>query len=390
MQRALLDRIWVRFGLYIAGTLLATMALLAGSVAVFSEVQYRGFYRSLPLSVQHELDELQDKDQEDSPKALTIYSQYWQGDLLFGEKLSLMVGLLVCLPFGLAAGFLVSRAITQPLESMAEAATRVATGDFTVRATPARYRGEMSEMVDHFNQMTDALERMAREQRANAAAISHELRTPLTILQARLHAVCDGVINADPGEMRRLLEQAEHLGRLVDDLHTLSMADAGQISFESTRLDLVAFVQEVLSGHARRIAEGGLQLELEIPPSDGAATIEIDPDRMRQILVNLVENALRHARSGGWLGVNVAVDDGEALLSVSDLGPGLDASLLHQPFRRFVHGPMQARGSGLGLSIVHALVVRQGGTVEVSNRPEGGACFQIRFPLAEPLRPSST
>lgn len=382
MHGTVFDRIWVRFGLYIAATLLATMALLAGSVAVFSQFQYREFYRNLPVPVQTEMDRLHADDLDDSPQALAIYSQYFQGDFLFGEKLSLIVGLLVCLPFGLAAGFLVSRAITLPLASMADAANRVATGDFSVRAMPARSRGEMADMVGHFNQMTDALESLARERRANTAAISHELRTPLTILRARLHAICDGVIEAGPTESRLLLEQVEHLGRLVDDLHTLSMVDAGQISFKSVRLDLAAFTREVLAGHASRIAENGLRLELDLPAADGTAMIQIDPDRMRQILVNLVENALRHARSGGWLGIDVSAAAGSVVLSVSDLGPGLEAALLSQPFRRFVHGPMQARGSGLGLSIVHVLAVRQGGTVEVSNRPEGGACFQVRFPQA--------
>ncbi|WCM89065.1 sensor histidine kinase [Acidovorax sp. NCPPB 3576] len=385
MQGSILDRIWVRFGLYIAGTLLATMGLLAASVVVFSEVQYRDFYRSLPASVQHELDELNDHDQEDSPQAMAIYGQYWRGDLLFGEKWSLVVGLVVCLPFGLAVGFWVSRLVTQPVASMAEAATRVAMGDFTVRAQPGRYKGEMAEMVGHFNQMTDALEDMARERRATAASISHELRTPLTVLRARLHAICDGVIEADAAESRALLEQVEYLGRLVGDLHTLSMAEAGQLSLKMAPQDLAELVREALASHASRIAEHGVALDLQVPQAPRAALVNADPDRLRQVLFNLVENALRHAGDGGWLGVAVEATATGVALRVSDAGAGLPPEMLARPFRRFPHAPGHGgEGSGLGLSIVHALVVRQGGTVEVDNRPEGGSCFTVRFPAVAP------
>lgn len=383
MQGGLLDRIWVRLGLCIAGTLLATMGLLAGSVLVFSELRYQDFFRSLPAPVQEELSALNENDEENSPRAMAIYSQYWRGDLLFSEKLSLLVGLVVCLPFGLAVGFWVSRLVTLPLASMSEAATRVAQGDLTVRAQDVAGKGEMAEMVLHFNQMVDGLEDMARERRATAAAISHELRTPLTVLRARLHAICDGVIEADAAESRALLEQVEYLGRLVGDLHTLSMAEAGQLSVQLQRQDLAQLVREALVAHADRIAEHGMRLEQSLPHPPQVAMVQVDADRARQILFNLVENALRHARSGGWIGVAVETVGHEVALHVRDAGPGLSKDMLERPFRRFAHSPNERKeGSGLGLSIVQALALRQGGRVEVTNRPQGGSCFSVLFPLA--------
>jgi len=384
MQGSFFSRVWVRFGLCIAATVLATMALLTVSVMLFSEVQYRDFYRSLPTNVQRELDDLRERDMEDSPRAMEIYGRYWHGDLLFGEKWSLVVGLVVCLPVGMIVGFWVSRIVTQPLASMAEVASHVALGDFSVRAQPGRYHDEMADMARHFNQMIDALERMAKEQRASAASISHELRTPLTVLRARLHAICDGVIEADAAESRALLEQVEYLGRLVGDLHTLAMADAGQLSLETRTVDLADLVRDALAGHAHRIEDHGVALELRLPP-EGAEEpcVVLDPDRMRQILFNLVENVLRHARAGGRLGVEVAVQGAHAVLRVSDAGPGLPARLLERPFERFPHEPGRRReGSGLGLSIVKALVQRQGGEVRVENLPGAGACFSVAFPLA--------
>ena len=376
-----IERIWVRFGLWIAGTVLVTMAILAASVMLFSEFQYRSFYCTLPPSVRVELDALNDMDLEDSPRAVEIYGQYWQGDLLFGEKWSLVIGLIVCLPIGLGVGFWVSRLVTLPLASMAEAARRVGGGDFSVRADPGTAKGEMVGMVRDFNQMIDALEGLERERRATAAAVSHELRTPLAVLRARLHAVCDCVIDADETEFRRLLGEVEHLGRLVDDLHTLSVAEAGRLSLQREPLDLALLVEDTLTGMEPRIVQRGVVLEWA--PAVGQVWVRLDRDRMRQVLTNLVENALRHASAGGWMQVALGVEGDDAVLSVADDGPGLPADMRHNPFRRF-QKPLHrnTEGVGLGLSIVHALVSQQGGQVSADDRPGGGTVFTVRMPVA--------
>lgn len=375
-----IERIWVRFGLWIAGTVLVTMGLLGASVMLFAELQYRSFYGALPQPVRVELDALNDLDMEDSPRAVEIYGQYWKGDLLFGEKWSLVIGLFVCLPIGLGVGFWVSRIVTLPLASMAEAARRVGAGDFSVRAEPGRAKGEIVGMVRDFNQMIDALEGLERERKATAAAVSHELRTPLAVLRARLHAVCDGVIDADQAEFRRLLGEVEHLGRLVDDLHTLSVAEAGRLSLQREPLDLAALVEDTLTGMEPRISARGVVLEWV--PAVSEVWVPLDRDRMRQVLTNLVENALRHASQGGWLQVALDSDGDEAVLSVADDGPGLPEDMRHNPFRRF-QKPLHRNGEGvgLGLSIVHALVLQQGGRVSADDRPGGGTVFTIRLAL---------
>ena len=390
MARAL-DRIWVRFGLWIAATVMATMGILAGSVYLFAETQYRSFEGSLPEAVRAELRELVNRDEEDSPRALEIYGKYWKGDLLFGEKLSLLVGLAVCLPFGLIAGFWVSRTVTLPLGSMATVAQRIAQGDLSVRAEPGSTRGEMAEMVRHFNDMTDALEAFERERKATAAAISHELRTPLTILRARLHAAVDGVIVPGESEFRQLLDQAEHLGRLVDDLHTLSMADAGRLSLHRQPMDLVALVRATLDRHAPRLSQAGF--EARVVTTLPVAMIEGDEDRLRQVISNLIENALRHAPAGRWLELGVSKDaDGSTergtpsmvLLTVSDAGPGLSQQARQQMFQRFSrpdHPRAKGGGSGLGLSIVHMLVGQHGGRIGVDESARGGTRFTIGLPL---------
>ena len=382
-----LNRIWVRFGLWITAAVLLAIAALTTGVLAFSELQYREFYRHLPTPIKTELESLKSQDLEDSPRALQIYSEYWEGDRLFGEKWSLVIGLAVSLPFGMAVGFWISRRITSPLASMVEVAARVERGDLASRAVKGNAHGEMAEMIEAFNGMVDSLETLEAERLATAASI--ELRTPLTVLQARLHAICDGVIDGGPAEMKTLLAQVEHLGRLVGDLHTLSMADAGQLSLRRERIDLATLVGEVVDELRPQLQHSQMALSLELPMQDGngGTDIRADADRLRQITTNLINNALRHASSGHWLGVKVQTTQdaqGETWvkLDISDAGPGLAVDLQDRPFQRFAQVPGKRRreGSGLGLSIVKALVTSQGGTVSTGPSERGGALFTVQFP----------
>ena len=384
-----LNRIWVRFGLWITAACLLTIASLATSMLIFAEYQHQEFQRSLPASLRAELAALEARDLDNSPRALEIYSQYWQGDALFGESWSLLIGLAISLPFGMAAGFWISRRITSPLASMVEVSARVRQGNLGSRAVKGNAHGEMATMIDAFNGMVDSLEVLESERLATAASISHELRTPLTVLQARLHAICDGVIDASPAEMKTLLSQVEHLGRLVGDLHTLSMADAGQLSLRKERIDMAALVGDVLEELHPQLQKHDMALSLVLPVQDGAGHTDIraDSDRLRQITTNLINNVLRHASSGRWLGIQVCTQRDEqgmpwVVLEVSDAGPGIADDLQDRPFQRFAQAPGKRRreGSGLGLSIVKALVTSQGGAVSVGTSERGGAKFTVRFP----------
>lgn len=382
-----LSRIWVRMGLWIAATVLVTLGILAGTVQLVSQYQYSQFQDKLPPKVRDELDALQKSGQEDSPAAMAIYGEYWDSDPFAGERLALFVGLLVCLPIGLGAGFWVSRFVTLPVGSIAQAAKRIALGDFTVRAESGKTTGEMAEMVRDFNRMTDALEQLESERKATAAAVSHELRTPLAVLRARLYALCDEVIAPSPAEFRTLLNQTEHLARLVDDLHTLSMAEAGRLSFQSVRLDWAALTQEVLRRHAPGLAQHGITPDLQLQAV--TAWIHADPDRMVQVLSNLLDNALRYAGGGAWLELRLHSDAeaGMVELSLSDAGPGLPEEVRKTLFQRFSRAqapggwPSAQSGSGLGLSIVYALVVGQGGQIEADTSERGGTRFSIRMPM---------
>ena len=175
----------------------------------------------------------------------------------------------------------------------------------------------------------------------------------------------------------------------MGDLHTLSMADAGQLSLRKERVDLATLVSNVVDELRPHMQKQDMAVSLDLPMLDGddSTDIRADADRLRQITSNLISNVLRHASSGRWLGVKVHTQSDEqgtpwVLLEVSDAGPGLADDLRSHPFQRFAQLPGKRRreGSGLGLSIVHALVVSQGGTVDASRSERGGAQFTVRFP----------
>lgn len=378
-----LNRIWIRFGMAISVAMTLMVLILAGGQILFWKLEYGEFYQSLPSELRSELDTLTSQGLEDGARAMQIYGEHWNIDPMYAEKLALLLAFLLGLPLSLVSGFLISKVITQPLDSMAEAATRVAVGDFTVRAHVGKARGEMAEMLRDFNYMIDSMETLDREKRVTLASVSHELRTPLAVLIARLHAFCDGVIPVNDTELRGLLDQSLHLERLVADLHTFSLASVKRLSLHTRPVDFVALIGDSLAGFEARIAEEGFCLEALLQPNAAGDLVMADPDRLRQIFANIVENALRYAASGRWIGVEMRFEAGQALLAVSDAGPGLPEFMRARPFEKFPHQAGQQRGrggSGLGLSIVRALVEQQGGSVSADRSTRGGTRILVKFP----------
>nr|WP_306455921.1 ATP-binding protein [Pigmentiphaga litoralis] len=367
-----------------AGTIVVTFGLVMGSLLLYSELQEGWLHRSLPKTASAELARIEEVEDRNSARFDEILREHGRNSIWLDETWLLFMALLLCLPAGLAAGFWLSRVVTQPLNSIAQAANRVALGDLGVRAQPVRQRGELAELVRDFNLMTDSLENLERERRATAAAISHELRTPLAVLRARLYAIYDDVIPGTPQELRRLLDQVEHLGRLVDDVHTLSLADAGRLSLHRSDIDLSAACAQLLSTYAGRIADHNVRAEYrtDIVPVHANA----DPDRINQILSNLIENALRYAASGEWLEIAVHRHDDKAVLTVTDRGPGLPEDVVAHLFERFHRTDLsrsrETGGSGLGLAIVQTLVIQQGGQVTAERPAEGGTRFRVALPAA--------
>ncbi len=286
--------------------------------------------------------------------------------------------------------YMLSRRIAKPMRAISKTAQKISSGDLTVRASISKRhdRGETetARLMRDFNAMADNLDRLETERKATMASIAHELRTPITILRGRLEAIRDGIFPLNDLEMGRLIGQTLLLSRLVDDLRTLSLADAGKLELYKINLELSAWLQELLHEYYPRAQAKNLELKwgtLEV------VQFRADPDRMHQVVGNLLENALRYAPENGWVQISLERQEQHALLRICDSGEGLPPQDLAKVFDRFYRSD-QARsrvsgGSGLGLSIVRAVVELHGGTVEARNLESGGADFWLRFPLEEEI-----
>lgn len=312
------------------------------------------------------------------------------------QTLLIGVGLAAALTVLLAA--LLSRSIARPIAAVSKAAVGVANGDFSARVRLSerqhRSRLETDTLAVTFNRMSAALEAYEHERRAMVADIAHELRTPLTAMQMRLEAIQDGLVPLHESQVEHLLRQTGVLARLIEDLRTLSLADAGRLTLTRQTTDLTELAAEVLETFAQRAQQAGVTLTLSGAPTREPITAFVDQTRLIQVLGNLIDNALRVTPVGGAVRLGVASDGAGAQLYVEDSGPGIAETDLPHIFERFVQGKdtgqkdtgqkdtgQGVRGSsGLGLAIVDALVKLHGGSVQAVNRTGGGAAFQVTLP----------
>ena len=271
------------------------------------------------------------------------------------------------------------------LDRLVEATRRVEEGDYSVRVTPSMPPGRRARLVDElnigFDTMTQRLETDERQRRTLLADISHELRTPLTVVQGNLEAIVDGVYPPDAEHIGLILDETRVLGRLIDDLRTLALSEAGTLTLHPEPTDPDLLVAEVVRSFEPAAAVAGVALSASI---DGDLPItDLDPVRMREVLANLVANALGHTPSGGRVTVVGGVDPGSWIrLEVRDTGAGIDPALLPHVFDRFVKDDA-SRGSGLGLAIARQLVAAHGGDIEAESTLGAGTTIRVRLPIRD-------
>ncbi|GGR17783.1 hypothetical protein GCM10008957_33150 [Deinococcus ruber] len=291
---------------------------------------------------------------------------------------SLRAASLVSAIFGLIVAVLLARRIARPISEVSEAAARVAAGDLSVRARLLPGDRETTELARSFNAMAHGLEQLEQERRDTVVSIAHELRTPLTVMQARLDAIEDGIYPLDQEQVGQLSAQTQLLTRLVADLRTLSLAEVGRLTLQLRQIEPFRLARSVAQD-IQAARAGSIQVEVV----GQETTLRADPDRLRQVLVNLTENAFKHARSQ----VRLTVHRGEQNLSVhvDDDGPGIPEPEREHVFERFVRletsRSRDSGGTGLGLAVVHALMLAHGGDVTLEASPLGGTRATVRFPV---------
>jgi two-component system, OmpR family, sensor histidine kinase BaeS len=264
-----------------------------------------------------------------------------------------------------------------PIGDVMEAAERVARGDYAARVDPGG-PGEVRRLGRTFNDMTARLEASEDQRRRLLADVAHELGTPLSIVRGNVEGMLDGVYEADREHLTTILEETDLMARLLDDLRTLSTAEAGALRLHREPADLAALAADVVTAFTPRAAAKGIRLE---HGAEGAAEADVDGTRMRQVIENLVANALRHTPSGGAVAVQTAGDDGAIELTVSDTGPGIPEDQLAAVFDRYTRSH-DSGGSGLGLAIARSLVEAHGGVIQAERGAAGGTTIRVRLPAS--------
>jgi two-component system sensor histidine kinase BaeS len=293
---------------------------------------------------------------------------------------------LIALGISLLVALFLAYRLAKPVHALTQAARRMADGDLSQRVA-VRGEDELAMLGVTFNQMADSLQKASETRRAMTADIAHELRTPLAVQRANLEALQDGIYPLTAENLGSILEQNQVLTRLVDDLRTLALADAGELRLECTYTDYPGLVQRIVDRFESQAVAHQVTLRCDLP--DACPEILLDPLRIEQVLGNLISNALRHTPPGGTVDVRVrcqaGAPGGQVQLEVHDSGEGIPPEALGHLFERFYRADSSRSrvvgGTGLGLAIARQLAEAHGGRLEAANHPQGGAVFTLSLPI---------
>lgn len=278
-----------------------------------------------------------------------------------------------------------SRKILQPLQHMDEASREIANGNYAKRI-PVEGQDEFSHLARSFNAMSEKLEGIENTRIQMIGDISHELRTPLTILHGYLEGMADGLIPAENDTFALMQRETARLTRLVNGLQELSRVESGSVNLELMKVDLSSWMGELIKKNELLFEENSLKLDLYVSAPAEGVMVNIDDDRMTQIMTNLLSNARQFSPADGTIKVSMDVVDERMEIRISDNGIGISPENLPHIFERFYQversrSNNQRGGSGIGLSIVHALVVAHGGDIQVESAGlNKGTTFIIHLP----------
>lgn len=300
---------------------------------------------------------------------------------LVGLEKAVWYGIAIAFGAALLTAGLLTRGITAPVRHLTEAAEAISEGALESRA-PVSGRDEIAQLARTFNTMAANLQHEEQLRQAQTADIAHELRNPLSILQGSLEALADGIYEPTIENIEPALDQVRTLNRLVEDLRTLALVDAGTLSLEKQPVNLVPFLQRVADAYHESFDEH--QIELRTHLENSPLTVQVDYERLTQVVNNILGNALRYVTTGSILRIEAGLQDNGVLVSFIDNGPGVSATDLPHLFDRFWRGePSRNRGtggSGLGLTIARRIIEAHQGRIWAEATPGGGLTVRFWLP----------
>ncbi len=292
---------------------------------------------------------------------------------------------LIAILLGVFLALLLANRLLRPIQALTQAARRMSEGDLSQRVA-IRGDDELALLGRTFNHMAASLQEAEERRKALTADIAHELRTPLSVQRAHLEALLDGIYPLTPQNLRPLVESNALLTRLVEDLRTLALADAGQLQLEYSPTDIAALLERLVERFTP--AAGARSIQITLSSEGTCPPIPADPARLEQILGNLLSNALRHTPSGGQIRISLKPTPANLLIRIHDSGPGIPPEDLPYIFERFYRADKSRSraegGTGLGLTIARQLARAHGGDLRAENHPQGGALFTLTLPRTPP------
>jgi signal transduction histidine kinase len=307
---------------------------------------------------------------------------------------AIFYGALGAIALALLLGVLLARTIARPIHDLTEATQVIAQGQLG-HQVPVRTKDEIGRLAESFNQMSSDLANSVQLRRQMTADIAHDLRTPLSVIMGYTESLSDGKFRGSPEIYRIIHKETQHLNRLIDDLRTLSLADAGELPLTRRPAAPHELLGRIAEAHQVQAQQKNVSLIVEA--ADDLPLINVDPDRMVQVLGNLVSNAFRFTPEGGEIrltatsATSTSLSAGTAIpqqihFHVEDTGPGITATDLPHIFNRFYKGDTSRQHnneSGLGLAIARSIVEAHGGQIKAASNPGEGTTFTIVLPVPE-------
>lgn len=294
---------------------------------------------------------------------------------------AILYGALGAVALALLLGILLARTIARPVQDLTEATQVIAQGQLG-HQVPVRTRDEIGRLAESFNQMSADLAGSVQQRRQMTADIAHDLRTPLSVIMGYTESLSDGKFKGSPEIYRIMHKETQHLSRLIEDLRTLSLADAGELPLTRRLVAPHELLERIANAYQIQAEQQNVALKVSADPN--LPLIDVDPDRMVQVLGNLVSNAFRFTPAGGEIGLTAVTTANTLTLTVQDNGAGIASEDLPHIFSRFYKGDKsrQHNGeSGLGLAIARSIVEAHRGKITAVSPANAGTTFTITLPL---------